>query len=98
MPLYHFVTGDLPANTVAPELDDTNATAVLAADGMTASDNTPANVNVNEELLGTYLAYLVAAGFLPAPREENARPLPSSVLSEEQLIALKNVGGRGAMV
>ncbi|PHH85060.1 hypothetical protein CDD83_973 [Cordyceps sp. RAO-2017] len=29
LPLFHFVVGDLPANTIAPELDDANAAAAL---------------------------------------------------------------------
>jgi L-aminoadipate-semialdehyde dehydrogenase len=29
LPLFHFVVGDLPTNTIAPELDDANAAAAL---------------------------------------------------------------------
>jgi L-2-aminoadipate reductase len=31
LPLFHYVVGDLPSDTVAPELDDANAAAVLGA-------------------------------------------------------------------
>ena len=97
MPLYHFVTGDLPANTIAPELDDANALAVLAADAKVTSDNASASVNIDANLIGSYLAYLVAIGFLPAPQGEEVKLLPSLNMSEDQLAALKHVGGRGAM-
>ena len=32
MPLYHFATTDLPADTVVPEMDDINAAAALKPD------------------------------------------------------------------
>lgn len=42
MPLYHFVTSDLPSNTKAPELDDANAVAALRADAAWSGINTSA--------------------------------------------------------
>lgn len=98
MPLYHFVTADLPANTIAPELDDTNAHAALAADAKLTADNDSAGANVDEKLMGTYLAYLVAVGFLPAPEGSKAKLLQALAIDEEQLTALRNVGGRGGLV
>ncbi|KAI5293620.1 large subunit of alpha-aminoadipate reductase [Ascosphaera acerosa] len=91
MPLYHFVTADLPANTRAPELDDSNAAAALRAD---ASDQ-PCAAGVTEDIMGIYLRYLVSIGFLPAPQAKGARELPSLSLSDAQRDALKQVGGRG---
>ncbi|OJJ79156.1 L-aminoadipate-semialdehyde dehydrogenase [Aspergillus glaucus CBS 516.65] len=42
MPLYHFVTSDLPSNTKAPELDDANAAAALRADAAWSGINASA--------------------------------------------------------
>lgn len=97
MPLYHFVTADLPSNTKAPELDDTNAAAALRADAAWSGIDASAGSGVTEDLMGLYLSYLVAIGFLPAPpaAETAARQLPASKLSEEQKKALLSVGGRG---
>lgn len=71
-PLLHFVLDDLPTSTKAPELDDTNMTALLAP-------HTPqANSTVSDELMGLYLAWLVGAGFLPSPSASApAKLLPS---------------------
>jgi len=60
-PLLHFVLDDLPTSTKAPELDDSNTIALLARhDGYT-------NSTVSDGLIGKYLAWLVAARFLPSP-------------------------------
>ncbi|KAL1959532.1 hypothetical protein VTO42DRAFT_1977 [Malbranchea cinnamomea] len=95
MPLYHFVTADLPSNTKAPELDDTNAAAALRADAQWSGIDASAGTGVTEELMGIYLAYLVAIGFLPAPTDKAEKPLPPINLSDAQKAALSNVGGRG---
>lgn len=100
MPLYHFVTADLPSDTKAPELDDTRATAVLAADAAwaTTAGTGAAARGVTEQTMGVYLAYLVAIGFLPAPPKEsagNAAALPVVEIGGAQLAALARVGGRG---
>ncbi|KAL8902042.1 MAG: hypothetical protein Q9207_004907 [Kuettlingeria erythrocarpa] len=87
LPLYHFVTGDLPAGTRAPLLEDGNTRAALEADdAVGVGDACGVNPNpkevaadtkdgvavaegevVTEEVLGRYLAFLVAVGFLDAP-------------------------------
>ncbi|KAI4102072.1 MAG: hypothetical protein L6R37_004578 [Teloschistes peruensis] len=74
MGLYHFVTGDLPATTHAPNLSDTNTLAALAAD----SSHSTIYPTVNTQTLGRYIAFLVAVGFLPAPtrRGDRVRELP----------------------
>ncbi|KAJ8480756.1 hypothetical protein ONZ45_g15549 [Pleurotus djamor] len=70
-PLLHFVLDDLPTSTKAPELDDTNTTALLQAHTSTF------NMTVSDELMGKYLAWLIAADFLPAPSlAEPQKPLP----------------------
>ncbi|KII91221.1 hypothetical protein PLICRDRAFT_27968 [Plicaturopsis crispa FD-325 SS-3] len=68
-PLLHFVLDDLPTSTKAPELDDTNTRSLLQDDrGATVSD----------DLMGRYLAWLVAAEFLPPPSGESPnKKLPS---------------------
>ena len=67
-PLLHFVLDDLPTSTKAPELDDANMRAVLSP------HVGPEKVNgtVDDALMGKYLAWLVEAGFLPAPSAEGA--------------------------
>ncbi|EEB91482.1 hypothetical protein MPER_10148 [Moniliophthora perniciosa FA553] len=68
-PLLHFVLDDLPTSTKAPELDDLNTRTLLGRED---------GVTVDEELMGKYLSWLVRAGFLPSPEnEQNAqRRLP----------------------
>ncbi|KAI4141088.1 MAG: hypothetical protein L6R39_005509, partial [Caloplaca ligustica] len=63
LPLYHFVTGDLPATTRAPELDDGNTRRALEADGCQEAERE----KVTAETVGRYLAFLVAVGFLDGP-------------------------------
>jgi L-aminoadipate-semialdehyde dehydrogenase len=95
LPLYHFVTADLPSNTKAPELDDVNAAAALRADAAWSGVDASAGAGVTEELVGLYASYLFQTGFLPAPTIAGARPLPPVQISDEQKKTLLNVGGRG---
>ncbi|KAL8915744.1 MAG: hypothetical protein Q9172_006708 [Xanthocarpia lactea] len=67
MPLYHFVTGDLPSTTRAPLLDDSNTRAALAADSM--ANERQQYPSVTPETIGLYIAYLVRVGFLSSPAE-----------------------------
>jgi L-2-aminoadipate reductase len=99
MPLYHFVTADLPSSTVAPELDDTNASIALASDMDWTRDAGNWRIwGVDEETLGVYLAYLVEIGFMPTPIEGKGKALPAVELQEGQKEALSTVGGRGSLV
>lgn len=91
--LYHMVTGDLPASTKAPNLDDSNATAALLRD-VNMIGKVPAPSGVTKEAIGAYLGYLVARGFMSLP-PVSSRPLPIRRLSKTQADALNNVGGRG---
>lgn len=95
MPLYHFVTADLPSNTKAPELDDTHAAAALRADAAWSGVDASAGAGVTEDLVGLYCSYLVAIGFLPVPSSVANRQLPKTRLSDDQKKALVSVGGRG---
>lgn len=76
-PLLHFVLDDLPTSTKAPELDDSNTTALLTPHVQQT------NSTVSEELMGLYLAWLVGAQFLPSP---------SSAAPVRTLPTLKNRG------
>lgn len=99
MPLYDFVTNDLPSNTKAPELDDTNAAIALRSDAEWTGENRSAGAGVTGELMGVYLAYLVATGFLPAPKETVGKKLlPRVEISSQQLQVLGKVGGRGGSI
>ncbi|KAF8886556.1 alpha-aminoadipate reductase Lys1p [Infundibulicybe gibba] len=60
-PLLHFVLDDLPTSTKAPELDDSNTAALLH------QHPTDSALTVDDSLMGLYLAWLVAAEFLPLP-------------------------------
>lgn len=96
MPLYHFVTADLPSNTKAPEMDDTNAAKALAADAAWAGRDLSSGAGVNEEIMGAYISYLVSIGFLPPPDGKGNKELPASSLSEAQKSVLAAIGGRGS--
>lgn len=98
MPLYHFATTDLPADTIAPEMDDTNAARALKADTVFTGEDLSAGDGVDEKVMGTYLAYLAGIGFLNAPEGEGRERLPECRIGEEQKAALLRVGGRGALV
>ena len=70
--------GDLPAKTIAPELEKANAVAALRLyDKKRVSRECSMAANaVVMRTLGMYLAYLVAVGFLPAPAEKGGSKLP----------------------
>lgn len=95
MPLYHFCANDLPANTRAPELDDRNAVKILKADAenWTGIDES-AGYGISREDVGRYLRYLAEIKFVSWPTGRG-RPLPEINLSQAQLEAAGNVGGRG---
>ncbi|KAH8812317.1 hypothetical protein F5884DRAFT_701490 [Xylogone sp. PMI_703] len=100
LPLFHFVVGDLPADTIAPELDDANTAASLKLynkDENSQADPLAANA-VDLPIRGVYLAYLVALGFLPAPATKGEQELPQLDESTLQLVALAagGLGGRSA--
>ncbi|KKY28871.1 putative alpha-aminoadipate reductase large [Phaeomoniella chlamydospora] len=95
LPLFTFVANDLPSNTRAPELDDRNTEAALYADREWSGEDVSEGTGVSKAMIGNYLAYLVATGFLPPPTKEALRSLPKFELSEVQREALQSVGGRG---
>ncbi|EIN08908.1 alpha-aminoadipate reductase Lys1p [Punctularia strigosozonata HHB-11173 SS5] len=86
-PLLHFVLDDLPTSTKAPELNDANMVRLLGNHG------SEPNMTVSIELMGKYVAWLVEAGFLPAPSSRDAQvPLPALDRSGE----VRAVGRSGA--
>ena len=91
--LYHMVTGDLPAATKAPNLDDKNAEALLKKD-VDRTRATSSAAGVTKDAVASYLAYLVARGFMKAP-PSSSKALPVRTISKEQAEALNKVGGRG---
>ena len=93
--LYHMVTGDLPANTKAPELDDRNSAAALKADAARSGQDFSAGSGVSEDIVGQYLTFLIARGFMPKPTKKGIKSLPGLKISKEQVEALEKVGGRG---
>jgi L-2-aminoadipate reductase len=96
LPLFHFVVGDLPGNSIAPELDDTNAMAVLRLYKKESEEqDIPAQNALDVHVLGAYLAYLVSAGFLPPPpTESGGNPLPKLNGTASHLLG--QFGGRSA--
>ncbi|KPI40890.1 L-aminoadipate-semialdehyde dehydrogenase large subunit [Cyphellophora attinorum] len=98
MPLFTFVANDLPSNTRAPELDDSNAEAALYADREWTGEDVSAGSGVTKTTVGLYLSYLVETGFLPGPTAEVkgvVKKLPRVEVGEAQRRALGSVGGRG---
>jgi L-2-aminoadipate reductase len=93
MPLYHFCMNDLPANSRAPELDDSNAVRVLKtdADRWTGVDES-LGYGITREDVGKFLRYLSVIKFVPLPTGRG-RPLPEIKIDAE---AVSGVGGRGA--
>ena len=98
MPLYHFATTDLPADTIAPEMDDVNAAAALRFDKVFTGEDLSVGGCVDEEIMGRYLAYLAGIGFLSSPEGTGKERLPEVNVSPDQKSALLRVGGRGALV
>lgn len=98
MSLYHFATTDLPADTIAPELEDTNAATALRADQAFTGEDLSAGGFVDEEIMGRYISYLAAVGFLQQPEGKGRERLPAAQISQAQKDALLRVGGRGALV
>lgn len=94
-PLLHFVLDNLPQDTKAPELDDTNAATSLKLDAKYSGEDLSQGRGVTEAQTLVYLSYLVEVGFLPKPLVEGK--LPQVELSEETLkLVTSGAGGRGS--
>lgn len=92
LPLFHFVVGDLPTHSLAPELDDVNAATSLRAFG--ASPEELSDLAVGTETIGRYLAFLVATGFLPSPSTTGIKAIPN--VDTQLLQAMGSLGGRSS--
>ena len=93
LPLFDWVTNDLPSDSNSRKLDNTNAQLVLRAYGVDEKD---CQVEVTQETVGAYLAFMAEIGFISPPKGEGAQKLPVIELSEEQKRALKKVGRGGS--
>jgi L-aminoadipate-semialdehyde dehydrogenase len=93
-PLLYFVLDNLPQNTKAPELSDTNTQSIIESSLVPYTGPK----GVNTKVMGTYLAYLVGIGFLERPTCETSTPLPTLNISPDIIRNLSSVGGRGAKV
>jgi L-aminoadipate-semialdehyde dehydrogenase len=94
LPLYHFVTGDLPADTKAPELDDANAAEALRRDQMWTGQDWSKGGAVTEDTVGVYISYLIELGFMPRPEKKGVKELVMSTLTDAMREGMKLVGGR----
>ncbi|KAH4225707.1 alpha-aminoadipate reductase [Parastagonospora nodorum] len=94
LPLYHFVTGDLPADTKAPELDDANAAEALRRDQAWTGQDWSQGGAVTEDTVGVYVGYLIELGFMPKPEGKGIKDLVVGKLTEAMREGMKLVGGR----
>ncbi|PWN51482.1 large subunit of L-aminoadipate-semialdehyde dehydrogenase [Violaceomyces palustris] len=90
-PLLHFVLDDLPTSTKSPELDDTHTRTLLEAHSETSSTEGVV-MGVDKALVGTYLSWLVAVGFLKPPTQTGVE-LGLPVLEED---SARRAIGRGS--
>ena len=89
-PLLHFVLDDLPTSTKSPELDDRHTQAILDAASEGQAQGTV--MGVDRSLVATYLAWLLAVGFLPTPSSSGAQDLPKLAKIDTEMKAI----GRGS--
>lgn len=92
-PLLHFVLGDLPNDSRAPELQDSNAVAVLKQDVSINGEGIDYSqgLGVSKEILTTYVGYLVKIGFLPSPPVGGK--IPDVAVSARQLELIASGSG-----
>lgn len=67
----------------------------LKNDARWTKEDRSQGAGVTVEIMGVYIAYLVAIGFLPAPQGKETHALPKIIVSAEELKSLSSVGGRG---
>ncbi len=93
LPLFDWVTDDLPRDTASRPLDDANAISVLHADD--PSYDAEVRSRVTRETVGRYLGFMVAIGFVGPPGGGKGEGLPVVEVGEEQRGALGRVGRGG---
>ncbi|CUM47015.1 uncharacterized protein AC631_02948 [Debaryomyces fabryi] len=95
-PLLHFVLDNLPQNTKAPELDDSNAAKALKSDEKWSGVDVSGGKGIDVKQMGVYISYLVKVGFLPKPTKKGL-PLPEVDISDETVkLITSGAGGRGS--
>ena len=93
LPLFDWVTTDLPSDTKSRNLDNINAQTVLRANRIDEKD---CQVGVSQETVGAYLAFMAEIGFIGSPREaKEGMTLAVLRIGEEQRQALNMVGRGG---
>ena len=93
LPLFDWVTADLPSDTKSRDLNDTKAQAVLRANGVDEKDT---QVEVTQETVGAYLGFMAEIGFIRRPQgATEGMNLPEIAIGEMQKEALKMVGRGG---
>ncbi|CCD22951.1 L-aminoadipate-semialdehyde dehydrogenase NDAI_0A07970 [Naumovozyma dairenensis CBS 421] len=98
-PLLHMVLDNLPENTKAPELDDTNAVTSLRRDIEWSGVDRTAGMGATPEQIGIYISFLNIVGFLPAPPRKGKSPLPKVTVSSEQIeLVSSGAGARSSSV
>ncbi|KAK6456102.1 large subunit of L-aminoadipate-semialdehyde dehydrogenase [Scheffersomyces xylosifermentans] len=96
-PLLHFVLDNLPQDTKAPELDDSNAVKSLKLDAEWTGVDASGGKGVDSKQTSIYISYLVETGFLPKATGEAASKLPKVKISEETLKLIQaGSGGRSS--
>ncbi|SCU82058.1 LADA_0C02740g1_1 [Lachancea dasiensis] len=96
-PLLHMVLDNLPENTKAPELDDSNAIISLKKDAEWTGEDLSGGKGATPEQIGIYIAFLNKVGFLPPPQSKGRLAIPDIELSEEQInLVASGAGARGS--
>lgn len=84
-PLLHMVLDDLPGNTRAPELDDSNAVISLKKDATWFGIDRAVGAGATPEQIGIYIAFLNKVGYLPAATGSGTLALPTITVPQEQI-------------
>ncbi|CEP61522.1 L-aminoadipate-semialdehyde dehydrogenase LALA0_S03e04742g [Lachancea lanzarotensis] len=96
-PLLHMVLDNLPENTKAPELDDSNAVISLSKDAQWTGEDRSSGMGATSDQIGIYIAFLIKVGFLPPPSQAGTLDIPEIELSEEQIeLVSSGAGARGS--
>ncbi|SCU97103.1 LAFA_0G09780g1_1 [Lachancea sp. 'fantastica'] len=96
-PLLHMVLDNLPENTKAPELDDSNAVISLKKDSQWTGEDCSSGKGGTPEQIGIYIAFLIKVGFLPSPPQTGICSIPEIELSEQQIeLVSAGAGARGS--
>lgn len=78
-------------------MDDRNAAAALKSlASSTGEADHSAGALVTPEMVGLYISYCIALGFMAPPTGKGEKTLPPVSISGSQRQALSEMGGRGA--